>query len=98
MNYPAFQDLPGWLQAFLFGVGSMLALPSITDPKKAIRTFQSEAEHFRRGIREFGLFPPASACSDTWMVENFRCWDTEWEIPIAKVNDRPDYAAIQRAW
>ena len=32
------------------------------------------------------------------LTENFRCWDTEWEIPVPKVNDKPKFEIIQRAW
>ncbi|GJE93850.1 FAD-binding domain-containing protein [Phanerochaete sordida] len=80
VNFLPFIALPGRLQAFLFGAAGLLALPSITDPAQAIRTLQSEAEHFRRGI------------------QNFRCWDTEWEIPVPTVNGKPKYELIQRAW
>ncbi|TFY63527.1 hypothetical protein EVJ58_g3204 [Rhodofomes roseus] len=75
------KDLPGYMQAWLFGVASMAAMPNITDPKKAIKTYVSEALHFRRGI------------------QNFRCWDTEWEVPIPSTTEgKRDYTLIQRAW
>jgi len=80
VNYTPFRWLSGRAQAFILGLTSLLALPSITDQSQAIRTFQSEAQHFRRGI------------------QNFRCWDTEWEIPIGKVQGKPNYDTIQRAW
>lgn len=80
VNFPPYQALPGRLQAFSFGAAGMLALPSITDPAQAIRTSQSEAEHFRRGI------------------QNFRCWDTEWEIPVPMGQGKLRYDVIQRAW
>ena len=41
------------MQAWLFGVATMAVMPNITDPKKAIKTYVSEALHFRRGIREW---------------------------------------------
>ncbi|PVF94943.1 hypothetical protein CPB86DRAFT_712145 [Serendipita vermifera] len=31
-------------------------------------------------------------------IQNFRCLDTEWEIPIPSVNGDRDYEMIQRAW
>jgi hypothetical protein len=35
----------------------------------------------------------------TGLVENFRCLDIEWEIPIqAAPNGDRDYEMIQRAW
>jgi hypothetical protein len=34
------------------GKGAMLALPDVEKPSKAIKTYVSEALHFRRGIRE----------------------------------------------
>ncbi|KAH9914605.1 uncharacterized protein B0H18DRAFT_1044638 [Fomitopsis serialis] len=74
------KDVPGYMQAWLFGVASMAAMPNITDPKKAIKTYVSEAVHFRRGI------------------QNFRCWDTEWEVPVPSIQGKRDYDAIQRAW
>ncbi|GJE93853.1 FAD-binding domain-containing protein [Phanerochaete sordida] len=80
VNSIPFRLLSGKKQALLSGAACMRALPSITDPSQAIRTLQSEAEHFRRGI------------------QNFRCWDTEWQIPVPKVNGKPKYELIQRAW
>ena len=47
------KDLPGYMQAWLFGVATMAVMPNITDPKKAIKAYVSEALHFRRGIREY---------------------------------------------
>lgn len=52
INFTPFRWLPGRLQAFLFAAASLFAMPSITDEKDAIKTFSSEAMHFRRGIRE----------------------------------------------
>ncbi|KZT00933.1 uncharacterized protein LAESUDRAFT_739389 [Laetiporus sulphureus 93-53] len=74
------KDLPGYMQAWLFGLATMAVLPNITDPKNAIETYVSEALHFRRGI------------------QNFRCWDSEWEIPIPSQNGERHYETIQRAW
>ena len=53
IDFTPFRWLSGRAQAFTLGSASLLALPDITDASKAIRTFQSEAEHFRRGIRTF---------------------------------------------
>ncbi|KAH6903835.1 hypothetical protein BKA70DRAFT_1110157 [Coprinopsis sp. MPI-PUGE-AT-0042] len=80
VDYTPFRWLSGRLQAYTMGLASLLALPNVTQQKDAIKTFQSEAEHFRRGI------------------QNFRCWDSEWEIPVPKVNNKPNYELIQRAW
>ncbi|KAJ3559693.1 hypothetical protein NM688_g180 [Phlebia brevispora] len=77
---PLFEDLKGHMQAYVLSLGSMLALPDIKDSKDAIKTYVSEALHFRRGI------------------QNFRCLDTEWEIPITTVNGARNYEQIQRAW
>ena len=41
------------MQAWLFGVATMAVMPNITDPKKAIKAYVSEALHFRRGIRAY---------------------------------------------
>ena len=30
--------------------------------------------------------------------ENFRCWDSEWEIPVGKTGGKLNYEVIQRAW
>jgi hypothetical protein len=80
----------------------MLALPNITDPKQAIRTFQSEALHFRRGIREckriYCVMEHLLTVCIVCMTENFRCWDCEWEIPVPKVDGKPKFEVIQRAW
>ena len=58
VEYKPFSWLSGRLQAFALGAASMIALPNITDKSNAIKTLQSEAEHFRRGIR-------MSSCSIT---------------------------------
>lgn len=47
--------LSGRFQAYTLGLASMAALPHVTDPNKAIKTFVSEALHFRRGIRKYFL-------------------------------------------
>lgn len=31
-------------------------------------------------------------------IENFRCWDTEWEIPLPTIKGQRDYELVQRAW
>ena len=31
-------------------------------------------------------------------TENFRVWDTEWEIPVPAKGGERDYNLIQRAW
>ncbi|CCM02786.1 uncharacterized protein FIBRA_04895 [Fibroporia radiculosa] len=31
-------------------------------------------------------------------IQNFRCWDSEWEVPIGSINGQRDYETIQRAW
>ncbi|KAJ3559702.1 hypothetical protein NM688_g179 [Phlebia brevispora] len=80
VNCPLFKGLKGYMQAYVLGLGGMLALPDIQNPKDAIKTYTSEALHFRRGI------------------QNFRCLDTEWEIPITTVNGHRNYEQIQRAW
>lgn len=52
VDYTPFRWLSGRAQAYALGATSLFALPDVTDPSKAIKTFQSEAEHFRRGIRK----------------------------------------------
>lgn len=101
MNYTPFRWLPGRLQAFIFGAASLFVMPDVKEPTKAIKTFQSEALHFRRGIRMFSSFSSCLAVSRRSEIctENFRCWDTEWEIPVPTAQDgKVDYSLIQRAW
>ena len=52
INYTPFRLLSGHLQAYLFAAASLFALPDVKDPNDAIKTFASEAIHFRRGIRK----------------------------------------------
>ncbi|CAL1712310.1 unnamed protein product [Somion occarium] len=80
VNYTPFRWLSGRHQAFLLGGASLFALPNVTEEKDIIKTFVSEALHFRRGI------------------QNFRCWDTEWEIPLPTIKGQRDYELVQRAW
>ncbi|KAF5346576.1 hypothetical protein D9758_013474 [Tetrapyrgos nigripes] len=81
-NWSVFQRLPGRIQAWIFGTISLLQMPDVPEAKDAIKTYVSEALHFRRGI------------------QNMRCLDSEWEIPIPalKGGTTRDYAVIQRAW
>jgi hypothetical protein len=84
-------------QAWLFGQAAMMALPNITDEKDAIYAYVSEALHFRRGTRTYQSLHFYSKLKLT--LENFRCLDTEWEIPIPAAADGDrDYEMIQRAW
>lgn len=55
-NWGPWQKVPGHLQAFFFGLIAMISLPHEPDPKKPIKTYASEALHFRRGIRECFFF------------------------------------------
>ena len=99
INWEPWKRIPGHLQAFFFGLIAMVSMPNISDPKDSIKTYASEALHFRRGIRECVI-------RELWMTflsqltENMRCWDSEWEIPIPPVqhSDIRDYSIIQRAW
>jgi hypothetical protein len=52
-NWGPWQKVPGHLQAFFFGLMAMITLPHVPDLKNPIKTYASEALHFRRGIREF---------------------------------------------
>ncbi|KAF5344803.1 hypothetical protein D9758_014414 [Tetrapyrgos nigripes] len=81
-NWSVFKRLPGRLQAWIFGAIGMLQMPDVPNAKDAIKTYVSEALHFRRGI------------------QNMRCLDSEWEIPIPAVKGGTtrNYAVIQRAW
>ena len=62
--YQPFNLLPGHLQAYAFGAASMIALPNITEKANAIKTLQSEAEHFRRGIRTHAFVPTHTVPKD----------------------------------
>lgn len=50
-NWSKFQELAGWLQAFIFGTIGMLQMTDVPEAKDSIHTYVSEALHFRRGIR-----------------------------------------------
>ncbi|KDQ54683.1 hypothetical protein JAAARDRAFT_60628 [Jaapia argillacea MUCL 33604] len=78
-NSSAFKKLWPWGQVWVFSLGAMCSLPKRT-VKNPIKTYVSEALHFRRGI------------------QNFRCRDTEWEIPIPAKDGERDYNLIQVAW
>lgn len=52
VNWGPWQKIPGHLQAYFFGLIAMVTLPNVPDPKKPLKTYASEALHFRRGIRE----------------------------------------------
>ncbi|KIJ47106.1 hypothetical protein M422DRAFT_164369 [Sphaerobolus stellatus SS14] len=81
VNFPVFKWLSGQDQAYILGRAAMWSLPHVSSPANAIKTFVSEALHFRRGI------------------QNFRCLDSEWEIPIPKTTSGgKDYTTIQKAW
>ena len=41
---------------------------------------------------------PSAASSRSHATENFRVWDSEWEIPVPTVQGKPQYEVIQRAW
>lgn len=97
MNWWAWKDLGGYQQAFLFGLATLAALPNISDSSEKVPTYVSEALHFRRGIRE-RISLTCLTLPDP-IVENFRVWDTEWEIPIpALKTGKRDYELVQRAW
>jgi hypothetical protein len=48
-NWDSWQKIPGNLHALLFGLIAMVAIGCIPDPKNPIKTYASEALHFRRG-------------------------------------------------
>jgi hypothetical protein len=50
-NWSVYQALSGRLQAWLLGSFGMLQMPHVPKGKNAIKTYVSEALHFRRGIR-----------------------------------------------
>jgi hypothetical protein len=48
----AFKLLSGRLQALLLANTTLSLMPDVPNPQNAIQTLLSEAQHFRRGIRE----------------------------------------------
>ncbi|KAE9402842.1 hypothetical protein BT96DRAFT_917943 [Gymnopus androsaceus JB14] len=81
-NWSKYQTLPGWLQAFIFGLFGMLQMPDVPEEKNAIHTYVSEALHFRRGTQNM-------RCLDS---------EWEIPIPAVKGGMTRDYSIIQRAW
>jgi hypothetical protein len=50
-NWWAFQTLPARIQAWFLGTITFFQMPHVEEKKDAIKTYVSEALHFRRGIR-----------------------------------------------
>jgi len=80
-------------QAWLFGLATIAALPDIRDPKDTIKTYISEALHFRRGIQNFRVLdsefeipiPLAGGKRDYQLVQR-AWWDGISAIYNAKSN------------
>ena len=82
----------------------MAALPNAKGLDLPINAYVSDALHFRRGIRAYPHLPTAMPMCrllnprNFFFLENFRVWDTEWEIPVPAKGGKRDYNMVQRAW
>jgi hypothetical protein len=100
-NWWAFQLLPARLQAWLLGTITMLQMPAVKG-NNTIKTYVSEALHFRRGVRKYSIisFPNVGMTDEP--PENMRVRDSEWSIPFPALEgtggQKRDYGVIQRAW
>ena len=101
INSKPFQWLSAYHQTEIIAGLALSQMPDLPKPKDAINTLVSEALHFRRGIRKSITTDLQGKQILRFVLENMRCLDSEWEIPIsdsAKYPGKRNYEQIQQAW